>query len=45
MLFFSDIFSVFKDPPPGMFIAPDPDNITKIHALIVGPFDTPYEGK
>ncbi|CAF0745650.1 unnamed protein product [Rotaria sordida] len=39
-----DIWSVFKDPPPGMFIAPDPDNITKIHALIVGPFDTPYEG-
>jgi len=39
-----DIWSVFKDPPPGMFIAPDPENITKIHALIVGPFDTPYEG-
>ncbi|CAF0882573.1 unnamed protein product [Adineta steineri] len=39
-----DIWSVFKDPPPGMFIAPDADNITKIHALIVGPFDTPYEG-
>jgi len=39
-----DIWSVFKDPPPGMFIAPDPDNITKIHSLIVGPFDTPYEG-
>jgi len=39
-----DISSVFKDPPPGMFIAPDPDNIMKIHALVVGPFDTPYEG-
>ena len=26
----SDIWSVFKDPPPGMFIAPDPDNITKV---------------
>jgi len=39
-----DIWSVFKDPPPGMFIAPDSENITKIHALIVGPFDTPYEG-
>ncbi|CAF1157152.1 unnamed protein product, partial [Didymodactylos carnosus] len=39
-----DIMSVFRDPPPGMFIAPSPDNITKIHALIVGPFDTPYEG-
>lgn len=39
-----DIWSVFNDPPPGMFIVPDLDNITKIHALIVGPFDTPYEG-
>lgn len=39
-----DILSVFKDPPPGMFIAPDAENITKVHALIVGPFDTPYEG-
>ncbi|CAF3618608.1 unnamed protein product [Rotaria sp. Silwood1] len=39
-----DITGVFKDPPPGVFIAPDPDNITKIHALVVGPFDTPYEG-
>lgn len=26
----SDISSIFKDPPPGMFIAPDPDNITKV---------------
>lgn len=39
-----DICSVFKDPPPGMFIVPDQDNITKIHALVIGPFDTPYEG-
>lgn len=39
-----DIWSAFKDPPPGMFIAPDTENITKIHALIIGPFDTPYEG-
>lgn len=39
-----DISGVFKDPPPGMFISPDPDNITRIHALVVGPFDTPYEG-
>jgi hypothetical protein len=26
----SDISSIFKDPPPGMFIAPDSDNITKV---------------
>jgi hypothetical protein len=26
----SDISGVFKDPSPGMFITPDPDNITKV---------------
>ncbi|CAF0970037.1 unnamed protein product [Adineta steineri] len=39
-----DISGIMKDPPPGMFISPDPDNLTKIHALVIGPFDTPYEG-
>jgi len=27
-----------------MFIVPDQEDMTKIHALITGPFDTPYEG-
>jgi hypothetical protein len=31
----SDISSVFKDPPPGMFIAPDPDNITKVQHVLI----------
>ncbi|CAF1467495.1 unnamed protein product, partial [Rotaria sp. Silwood1] len=39
-----DIFNLLKDPPPGIFIAPEPDDITKIHALVVGPLDTPYQG-
>ncbi|KAK2177225.1 hypothetical protein NP493_612g01056 [Ridgeia piscesae] len=39
-----DIMSIYNDPPPGMCIVPDKDNLTKIHALITGPFDTPYEG-
>ncbi|XP_077474635.1 ubiquitin-conjugating enzyme E2 Z isoform X8 [Stigmatopora argus] len=39
-----DIMSIYKEPPPGMFIVPDPQDMTKIHALITGPFDTPYEG-
>ncbi|CAF1324205.1 unnamed protein product [Rotaria sordida] len=38
-----EISFILKDSPPGIFIDPDPDNITKIHALIVGPSDTPYE--
>ncbi|XP_060110554.1 ubiquitin-conjugating enzyme E2 Z [Heteronotia binoei] len=39
-----DIMSIYKEPPPGMFVVPDPHDMTKIHALITGPFDTPYEG-
>ncbi|KFO05236.1 UBE2Z enzyme, partial [Centropus bengalensis] len=41
---FRDIMSIYKEPPPGMFVVPDPHDMTKIHALITGPFDTPYEG-
>ncbi|XP_043911329.1 ubiquitin-conjugating enzyme E2 Z [Protopterus annectens] len=39
-----DIMSIYKEPPPGMFVVPDAQDMTKIHALIIGPFDTPYEG-
>ncbi|RDD38482.1 Ubiquitin-conjugating enzyme E2 Z [Trichoplax sp. H2] len=41
---FRDLAAILTDPPPGMFIVPDDDDITKMHALILGPFDTPYEG-
>ncbi|XP_077861682.1 ubiquitin-conjugating enzyme E2 Z-like [Saccoglossus kowalevskii] len=27
-----------------MCVVPDKDDITKVHALITGQFDTPYEG-
>ncbi|KAK7092742.1 ubiquitin-conjugating enzyme E2 Z-like [Littorina saxatilis] len=39
-----DIMTIYNEPPPGMCIVPDKDDITKIHALLTGPFDTPYEG-
>ncbi|XP_013790027.1 ubiquitin-conjugating enzyme E2 Z-like [Limulus polyphemus] len=39
-----DIMSVYNEPPPGMFLVPDDKDMTKVHALITGPFDTPYEG-
>lgn len=39
-----DIMSIYKDPPPGMFIVPDESDMTLIHALLTGSFDTPYEG-
>ncbi|CAF0896377.1 unnamed protein product [Adineta ricciae] len=40
----NDISSMIRDPAPGIFISPDPMNLTIIHALITGPSDTPYEG-
>lgn len=27
-----------------MFVVPDEEDLTLVHALITGPFDTPYEG-
>jgi len=39
-----DLMTIFKEPPPGMIIVPDEMDMTKIHALVTGPFDTPYEG-
>ncbi|GFS06919.1 ubiquitin-conjugating enzyme E2 Z [Elysia marginata] len=39
-----DILAIYSDPPPGLCVMPDPQNITKIHGLLTGPFDTPYEG-
>lgn len=35
---------MYKEPPPGLHIAADEDDITKVHALVVGPRGTPYEG-
>ena len=39
-----DVSSLLKDPLPGIYCVPDDTIVTKCHALIVGPFDTPYEG-
>ncbi|XP_063226875.1 ubiquitin-conjugating enzyme E2 Z-like isoform X3 [Bacillus rossius redtenbacheri] len=39
-----DMMSIYNDPPPGLFVVPDENNMTVIHALITGSFDTPYEG-
>jgi len=39
-----DLKSIAKDPLPLIFPMMDEDNCTIIHALIVGPFETPYEG-
>lgn len=39
-----DIADFCANPPPGLFIAPEEDDVTRIHALVVGPCGTPYEG-
>ncbi|KAH7963296.1 ubiquitin-conjugating enzyme E2 Z [Rhipicephalus sanguineus] len=39
-----DIADFNASPPAGLFIAPEEGDITKIHALVVGPSGTPYEG-
>ena len=39
-----DIMNIFNDPAPGICVIPDAEDMTRIHALITGPFDTPYEG-
>ena len=39
-----DITEIYSEPPPFICVVPDQENITKIHALVIGPADTPYEG-
>jgi len=39
-----DLATIYREPPPGMFVVPDREDMTKVHAMIIGPFDTPYEG-
>eukprot|EP00904_Undaria_pinnatifida_P002692 jgi/Undpi1/12423/HiC_scaffold_5.g02095.m1 len=39
-----DIRTLMRDPVHGLFVYPDEDLVTVVHALITGPFDTPYEG-
>lgn len=40
----NDIRELYSDPVEGIFVAPDDDKITILHALIIGPEGTPYEG-
>ncbi|XP_063853125.1 uncharacterized protein LOC135095910, partial [Scylla paramamosain] len=39
-----DLSTIFTEPLPGIFAVPQDDNLFLVHSLIVGPFDTPYEG-
>ncbi|XP_037790243.1 ubiquitin-conjugating enzyme E2 Z-like isoform X1 [Penaeus monodon] len=39
-----DLSSIYSEPLPGIFVVPDEQNLFKVNCLIIGPFDTPYEG-
>ncbi|KAL1423447.1 hypothetical protein MTO96_021059 [Rhipicephalus appendiculatus] len=39
-----DIAEINADPLPGIFISPEESDLTRIHAIVVGPEGTPYEG-
>lgn len=39
-----DLAEFNANPPPGIFVAAEENNISKVHAIIVGPVGTPYEG-
>uniref|UniRef100_A0A1B6KZD3 Ubiquitin-conjugating enzyme E2 Z n=1 Tax=Graphocephala atropunctata TaxID=36148 RepID=A0A1B6KZD3_9HEMI len=39
-----DMMAIYNEPPPGILVVPDEGDLTLVHALITGPFDTPYEG-
>ena len=40
----NDIKSLYKDPLPGICIYPDEVIATMVHAILIGAFETPYEG-
>ncbi|KAL3254380.1 hypothetical protein MRX96_054267 [Rhipicephalus microplus] len=39
-----DFAKFAAQPPTGLYISPEEEDITRVHALIVGPPGTPYEG-
>lgn len=40
-----DLRELGKNPLPGIYCVQDDVIVTKFHALLIGPFDTPYEGQ
>lgn len=39
-----DLATITKEELPGIYVAPQDDDLFKVHALIIGPSDTPYQG-
>ncbi|KAK8764278.1 hypothetical protein V5799_033116 [Amblyomma americanum] len=40
----NDIAEIEDYRPPGLFVAPEEHDLTNVHALVLGPVGTPYEG-
>lgn len=43
MRIMNDFREFYEQNPEGIFIVPEEDDICKVHALIIGPPETPYE--
>nr|XP_050025426.2 ubiquitin-conjugating enzyme E2 Z-like [Dermacentor andersoni] len=39
-----ELAELHADPPPGVYVAPEENDMTTLHAVIVGPWGTPLEG-
>nr|XP_037271456.1 ubiquitin-conjugating enzyme E2 Z-like [Rhipicephalus microplus] len=39
-----DLADHHADPPPGVFMAPEEDNVTTVHAVVMGAAGTSYQG-
>jgi len=39
-----DLMTIYSDPLPAILVSSDEQDLTVVHALVAGPFDTPYEG-
>ncbi|XP_065305503.1 ubiquitin-conjugating enzyme E2 Z-like [Dermacentor albipictus] len=39
-----DIAEIKANPLPGIYVSPEENDLTKFHAIVVGPSGTPYEG-
>ena len=40
----NDILEIYTDPVEGIYVCPDDEKLSVLHALIIGPKDTPYDG-
>ncbi|XP_037515121.1 ubiquitin-conjugating enzyme E2 Z [Rhipicephalus sanguineus] len=39
-----ELSDIEDNPLPGIFVCPEDNDITRIHSIIIGPAETPYEG-